>query len=45
MAYFDPAKETSILVDASPFGLCAILVQDNKAICYASQALTDVEKR
>ena len=45
MAYFDPAKETSILVDASPFGLGAIQVQDNKAICYASRALTDVEKR
>ena len=45
MAYFDPAKETSILVDASPFGLGPILVQDNKAICYASRALTDVEKR
>ena len=45
MAYFVPAKETSILVDASPFGLGAILVQDNKAICYASRALTDVEKR
>ena len=38
MAYFDPAKETSILVDASPFGLGAILVQGNKAICYASRA-------
>ena len=45
MAYFDPAKETFILVDASPFGLGVILVQDNKAICYASRALTDVEKR
>ena len=45
MAYFDPAKETSIPVDASPFGLGEILVQDNKAICYASRALTDVEKR
>ena len=45
MAYFDPAKETSILVDASPFGLGAILVQDNKAICHASRALTDVKKR
>ena len=45
MAYLDPAKETSILVDASPFSLGAILVQDNRAICYASRALTDVEKR
>ena len=45
MAYFDPVKETSILVDASPVGLGAILVQDNKAICYSSRALTDVEKR
>ena len=45
MAYFDPSKKTSILVDASLFGLGAIQVQDNKASCYASRALTDVEKR
>ena len=32
------------MVDASPFGLGVILVQDNKAICYTSRALTDVEK-
>ncbi|GFR83013.1 transposon Ty3-G Gag-Pol polyprotein [Elysia marginata] len=45
MAYFDPKKETEILVDASPCGLGAILTQQGKIVCYASRALTDVETR
>lgn len=51
MAYFDISKETQILVDASPVGLCAILTQrapgTNKSqiIAYASRALTDTETR
>ena len=45
MAYFDPRKDTTILVDASPVGLGAILTQNGKAICYASRALTEVEQR
>jgi hypothetical protein len=32
MAYFDPTKPTKVLVDASPTGLGAILMQDGKAI-------------
>ena len=45
MAYFDQKKDTTILVDASPVGLGAILIQSGKAICYASRALSDVEQR
>ena len=30
MAYFDPTKPTKVLVDASPTGLGAILMQDGK---------------
>ena len=51
MSYFDKNKDTYVLVDASPFGLCAILSQksqgseDQKVVAYASRALTDVEKR
>ncbi len=51
MAYFNMSKETTVSVDASPVGVCAILSQntkgrnDNKVVAYASRALTDVEKR
>ena len=45
MAYFDPTKSTKVLVDASPTGLGAILMQDGKVISYGSRALTDVESR
>jgi transposase InsO family protein len=44
-AYFDPSKETTMLVDASPVGLAAVLSQDSKPIAYASRALSDVEQR
>ena len=47
--YYDPKKTTEIIVDASPVGLRAILVQDTKdervVISYASHALTPVEQR
>ena len=45
MAYFNPAKQTDVLVDASPVGVDAILAQEGKIIAYASRALTDVEQR
>ena len=51
MAYFDKDKQTSVVVDASPVGLSALLSQntpghdDHKVIAYASRALTDPEKR
>ena len=45
MSYFDPSKETEIIVDASPVGLGALLIQEDKIISYASRALSDVETR
>ena len=43
MSYFDQNKPTEIIVDASPVGLAALLVQAGKIISYASRALSDVE--
>ena len=45
MAYFDPTCETQVLVDASPVGLGALLVQGGKIVSYGSRALSDVECR
>ena len=45
MAYFDPHRITVLFVDASPVGLGAMLTQSGKVICYASKALSSVERR
>ena len=45
MAYFDPTKPTEVLVDASPAGVGAIMIQDGKVISYGSRTLSDVETR
>lgn len=51
MRYFDPKATTEVIVDASPYGVGAILTQrgtgeeDNHVVAYASRALTDVETR
>ena len=45
MSYFDPHQATEVIVDASPVGLGALLVQNDKVICYASRVLSDVETR
>ena len=45
MAYFDQKQETTVIVDASPVGVGAILTQNNKVISYASRALTPTEQR
>jgi hypothetical protein len=50
LQYFDPSLKTEIHVDASPVGLCAILMQMNSSgerhtVQYASRALTPVEQR
>ncbi len=50
LAYFDVSKDTYLLVDASPFGLGAILAQSTsdqsaKVVALASHALTDTEQR
>ena len=49
-AYFDPLKRTSIIVDGSVHGLCAIMTQPDdvdqlRVISYASRATTEVESR
>ena len=45
MSYFNAEKKTEIVVDASPVGLGAILLQEGKVISYASRILTDPETR
>jgi hypothetical protein len=52
MAFFNVDWETEIIVDASPVGLGAVLVQYNPKnpkerhiVCFASRMLTDVERR
>ena len=41
----DVDKPVTIQCDASGKGLGAVLLQDNKPVCYASRALTDIETR
>lgn len=50
LAFYDPSLTTELIVDASPHGLGAVLIQIDKnnyqrIICCASKALTAVEKR
>lgn len=45
IAYYDPNASIEVFTDASPVGLGAVLVQDNKVVAYASRALTPVESR
>ena len=45
MTYFNPNRETEIIVDASPVGLSGIMLQEGKVVCYASKSLTETEKR
>ena len=44
-AYFDMHKDIEIVVDASPVGLAALLVQEGRVVIYASRGLTNVETR
>lgn len=49
LGFFDPGNDTILIVDASPVGLGAVLVQLNKGkeqiISFASKSLSDVERR
>ncbi|GBO26224.1 Retrovirus-related Pol polyprotein from transposon 17.6 [Araneus ventricosus] len=44
LAFFDPRIESEIVVDASPFGLGAVLQQRGKPIAFASSALTPAQR-
>ena len=49
LGYFDRTSRTKIITDASPVGLGAILLQEqkgeNRVISYASRGLSDVKRR
>ena len=49
LGYFDLKYKTKVVADASPFGLGAILIQDQddgpRVISYAARSLSDVESR
>ena len=51
LLYFDSLKDTKLIVDASPTGLAAILIQntpnqnDETVVAYGSRAVTEVEQR
>ena len=44
ISYFDAKKDIEVIVDASPVGLPAMLVQD-KVVAYTSSVLSDTESR
>ena len=44
-AYFEVGKDIEVVVDASPVGLAALLVQEGRVVSYASRSLSDVETR
>lgn len=50
LGFFDPADQTAVMADASPYGLGAVLIQtdsenEHRIISYASKSLTDTERR
>ena len=49
LGFYDPKAKTSVIADASPVGLGAVLVQEGECgpriISYASRSLSDVERR
>ena len=44
-AYFEVGKDIEVVVDASPVGLAALLVQEGRVVSYASRSLSNVETR
>jgi len=44
LAHFDSKLKTSVVVDASPFALGAVLVQRDRVVAYGHHGLTDIER-
>ena len=44
-AYFEVGKDIEVVVNASPVGLAALLVQEGRVVSCASRSLSDVETR
>jgi hypothetical protein len=44
LRHFDPNKHVTLQVDASSYGLGAVLLQDGQPVEYASKSLTDAQK-
>lgn len=45
LQYFDPQKTLTLSVDASIYGVGAVMTQDGKPVAYASKSLTDPQTR
>ena len=45
ISYFNPNKTTQVYVDASPYGLGAVLAQQGKELAYMSKMLSQTECR
>lgn len=45
LKFFDPEKETTLSVDASPYGIGAVLLQEGHPIEYASISLNACQQR
>lgn len=45
LQYYNPNKEIMLSVDASQFGVGAVLLQNNLPVAYASKSLTEVQSR
>lgn len=41
----DKDKDITVFVDASRYGLGAVLLQDNKTVAYGSTSLTETQQR
>lgn len=43
LTFFDPKKQVTLQVDSSKNGLGAVLLQDERPVCFASKSLTQTE--